>query len=166
WSPDGRFLAFKRDRDPAGMRADLEVWDLASTQRVLHARGRVTLNALSFHPRQPQLMAVRDGGVVSVWDLESARELREVPLCAPPIAVRFCPDGERFAASYEADSDAVLVVHDAQKGAPLLTNICPGGVVNLEWHPEGRWIAAPDLAGNVRLIDPKTGRERTLGQHK
>ena len=31
WSRDGRYLAIKRDHDPAGERADLEVWEMPNT---------------------------------------------------------------------------------------------------------------------------------------
>ena len=38
WSPDGKYLAVKRDRDNGGLRADWEIWDVAQSQRLLWLR--------------------------------------------------------------------------------------------------------------------------------
>ncbi|MCI0535245.1 MAG: protein kinase, partial [Verrucomicrobiales bacterium] len=166
WSPDGQYLAIKRDYDPAGSRADLEVWNLVSTQRVLFARDRLTGNAMSFHPRLPRIMAGRNDGDISVFDLQTAQEIHELNLGADPYSLRFSPDGERFAASYDLGRSNAVVICDVASAAPLVSNVGPHLVTMVAWHPQGRWLAALDHGGNVRLVDPKTGAGRLLGQHK
>src|SRR5690606_18570280 len=44
WSPDGRYLAFKRDRDIRGDHSDLEIWDVSRHERVVSASQVVTAN--------------------------------------------------------------------------------------------------------------------------
>ncbi len=166
WSPDGRFLAFKRDHDPAGYHADLEVWDLAATNRVLLARDSVTANALSFHPHRPELMAGRAGGGVLVWDLESAQELHQLQLPGDSLSLQYSPDGESFAAVYHTARDSVVVAHDLSTGTLLSTHRFTNWVSLVAWHPQRRWLTVLDYSGNVKLIDPQTGERRLLGQHK
>src|SRR5205814_6266019 len=69
WSPDGRFLAVKRDRSADGGRTDLEVWDVAGARRVLLAQD-TSYGASAFHPRLPLLLAGLRNGMAAVWDLE------------------------------------------------------------------------------------------------
>lgn len=166
WSPDGRFLAFKRDHDPAGYHADLEVWDVAARNPVLLAHDAVTANALSFHPNRPEVMAGRADGGVSIWDLESARELHRFHLAESPLSVQYSPDGELFTAVYHTEHDSVVVTHDIARGTPVSTHHLTNWVVRAEWQPHGRWLVTPDYSGNVRLLDPRTGEHRLLGQHQ
>jgi hypothetical protein len=58
WSPDGRYLGVKRNADGAGREAELELWDLSQTQRLVIARGPMAYESFTFHPREPLLMPV------------------------------------------------------------------------------------------------------------
>ncbi|HXJ61273.1 MAG TPA: WD40 repeat domain-containing serine/threonine protein kinase [Verrucomicrobiae bacterium] len=166
WSPDGRHLAVKRDLDRGGQNAELEVWDLEKVQRVLHARGEPTLNAMSFHPSRPRLMTARSDGRINEWNLESARPEHQFQIPAGPFSLRYAPDGQRIAVSYDLAPVHRVDVYDAATGRLLAQKSCPASVMMLDWHPQGQWIAAPDYAGNVHLIDPSTGQSRVLGSHR
>src|SRR5207247_8808144 len=85
WSRNGHSLAIKRDVDGSGNRADLAVWNLVSTQRVLYARDCLTERALSFHPALPQIATGRIGGGVTVWGLESGQRIQQFNLPAATI---------------------------------------------------------------------------------
>jgi serine/threonine protein kinase/WD40 repeat protein len=168
WSQNGEYLAIKRDVDGgSGTRADLEVWNLVSTQRVLHERDCVTERALSFHPSLPQLATSRIDGDIRIWDLETGQRIRQFRLPATEIHILgFAPDGDQIAFAYDQADSHLITILDGTTGAVQATITCPEIVIGLAWQPHGRWIAAPDFAGNVRLIDPKTGEVRALGQHK
>jgi WD40 repeat protein len=166
WSPDGRFLAFKRDHDAAGVHADLEVWDVTSNRRAMVAHDAVTANALSFHPFLPQAVAGGADGLVRVWDVESGRELHRVQLPTRAVAVRFSQDGQMLAAVRHGDKGSVMVIHDVAHNQTLATHPLSNWLVKAEWHPDGRSLATTDYAGKVRIVDARTGTDRTLGYHK
>ena len=174
WSPNGQYLAIKRDLDSGGKNAELEVWDLQKIQRVLHVRGEPTLNALSFHPREARVMTGREDGQISTWNLETIEAINSTQpepqdhfqIPAGPFSVRYAPDGERVAVSYDSATEHRVDVYQVRTGALLAHKACPASVMVVAWHPQGQWIAAPDYAGNVHLIDPTTGRSRLLGTHR
>jgi hypothetical protein len=91
WSPDGKYLAFKRDRI-SGVRAAIEVWDVANMCRVLWLAD-VPTGAMAFHPRHPWLMANSEAGTaVVIWELETGRELKSFKLSSNPITrLQFSP---------------------------------------------------------------------------
>ncbi|MBX3732220.1 MAG: protein kinase [Verrucomicrobiae bacterium] len=168
WSPDGGYLAVKRDRDAGGAEADLEVWHVASIQRVLHARAALTGNALSFHPRHPRLMAGDERGRIRLWNVEHGTVIGEFRLPGPadPASLRFSPDGDRFAVAYETGGEAFVSIHDSISGKPLLTVPRPAYVGVVAWHPGGHLLAIPDFAGTVWLLDVSTGELLELGRHQ
>src|SRR5439155_15962129 len=95
WSPDGRFLALKRDYDAGGVGSDKEVWDVASARQLLLLHD-APFNAMSFHPWLPRLLVGRTNGA-AVWDLEQHAEVNRVALNGAPHWLRFAPNGERIA---------------------------------------------------------------------
>jgi WD40 repeat protein len=168
WSPDGRYLAIKRDLDSSGLLADLEAWNLVTTQRVLHARGRATALALAFHPALPYIAAGQRDGDITIWDLESERELHQFHVPANMVyRLSFSPDGKQIAvASHEQEGNNTVAIIDATTGTAQKMIPCSNIVADVVWHPQGRWIAIPDFSGQVRLVDSTTGESQILGQHK
>jgi hypothetical protein len=73
WSPDGQFLAVKRDWLDDDSLADLEVWKIAEQRRLLLVHG-IKYDALAFHPRLPWIMAAMGQGGI-VWDLQNGEEV-------------------------------------------------------------------------------------------
>ena len=66
--------------------------------------------------------------------------------------VRFAPDGSRVAYLVTTGLDTHVVVHPLPDGPPR--DLGPGD--DLEWSPEGRWLASRDDRG-IFLLDPDTG---------
>lgn len=165
FSNDGRHLAFKRDHD-SGADSDLEVWDLASTQRVIRAMHAVANNAISFHPTEPLLLAGRPAGRLVRWNLTTGREERSWRL-SPHWSVAYSPDGGRFAMSRPADkADCLVEIHSAESGATLLSNRFPREVLRVAWNEDGSALAAPCADGSVNVIHARDGSVRALGLHK
>jgi eukaryotic-like serine/threonine-protein kinase len=175
WSPDGRFLAVKRDYRPDGARADWEVWDVPGARRifVLHD---IPVGAVAFHPTLPRLIfGIRPAAVV-VRSLDDGREIAQFPVAALPYLLRYVPSGERFAAAYSSNSARAatypseaslgLSVYDATTGTRIASMVCPAFVRDFQWHPGGQWLAVPDDSGAVNSMDARTGETRVLGRHK
>jgi WD40 repeat protein len=165
WSNDGRFLAVKRDRTGPGDLADVEVWKVSQSRRVLLLEN-VDYGLAAFHPHRAQMLAALHKGEVALWDLEGTNELARFKLPAPPMLMAFSPDGERFAAAYRAEAAWTLSVFQSTNGAMLTSHAFTEFVASMDWHPGGRWIATADYGGAVQLIDAGTGESRTLGNHK
>jgi WD40 repeat protein/predicted Ser/Thr protein kinase len=177
WSANGHFLAIKRDYDPTGRRAEVEIWEAATGQRTLLLRD-VPLGLVSFHPYLPQMIATSSDGFAAVWNLEDGNQTSRFTL---PVArfdekyladLKYSPDGKRFAIRYVLDDSrpttlpiGVVSVHDATNAALLASQTIPHGLHCFDWHPGGRWIAAGGEDGSVTLIDSQTGESRTLGRH-
>lgn len=165
FSHDGRYLAFKRDHD-SGWDSDLEVWDLATTQRVVRAVHAVADNALSFHPTEPLLLAGRPSGRLVRWNLTTGREERSWRL-SPHWSVAYSPDGGRFAISRLTEgTDSQVEVYSADTATLLLSNRFPREVLRVAWSDDGSALAVPCADGSVNLIRTADGTVRALGLHK
>lgn len=168
WSPDGRFLAVKRDYPDGGVTADWEVWDVAAERRVLLLR-RVVRDTFCFHPRLPRAIATHQSDGTAVWNLADGREFKRLPQANQAHLLRFSPDGERVAAVMPRPPGMVVAVLDAANAdAPELavSPVIPAYVIGLAWHPEGRWLAVPDQGNAVQWMDAQTGETSLMGRHK
>jgi WD40 repeat protein len=166
WSPDGRFLAIKRDYDGSGARADLEVWDVARQQRILTRRD-ISWGTMNFHPSNSWWMAAEPGDQVVIWDLETGAELRRFQLPGTVQSLRFAPEGGRFAAVHAVRRSWVLSVLETTNGATLTSHAFPGvGVAPVRWHPNGHWMVVPTGSGVVQWMDAATGEIGEIGAHK
>src|SRR5262249_10585899 len=74
WSPDGRFVAIKRDYDRRGYTNDVEVWTVDPPQRVLLIR-EAQYDARSYHPSQPKFVTTGRDGSLTTWDLERGKQV-------------------------------------------------------------------------------------------
>jgi len=164
WSPDGRFLAVKRDHPPSGFRSDREIWSVKEAQRRLLLRD-VPFDVCVFHPRLARLLVARTEGL-AVLDLETGDEISRLPLNQEFRWLRFAPDGEKFAANYLMGQTWVISIHQVSTGELIVSNAFDKYVSTFNWHPSGDWIAVADHGGNVHRMDARTGEIRTLGRHK
>jgi WD40 repeat protein len=165
WSEDGRFFAVCRDRDAAGRAKDVEVWEVSRANRVLLLRD-TPWGAVALHPRLPRIMIGQTSAAAATWDLETGLEIMRHPLEGQPIILKFSPDGKQFAATHQSGKGMTVAVHDSADGEMRTTHLFAEHVSEFDWHPSGRWIAAPDRSGAVHLMDAQTGETRMLGQHK
>ncbi|HKX63309.1 MAG TPA: WD40 repeat domain-containing protein, partial [Verrucomicrobiae bacterium] len=156
----------ERDYPPSGMRADWEIWETANWRRILLRRD-LPLGAVAFHPRLPRVFLGQRNGA-AIWDLANGTEVSRFQLAGTPFWLRFAPDGERFAALYESGGGGMASVHKVANpsAAPLASHAFSARLSTCNWHPSGRWIALPDLSGNVNWMDAQTGETRVLGRHK
>lgn len=168
WNPDGRFLAVKRDYPDGGLTADWEVWDVPAERRVLLLRGLVR-DTFCFHPRLPRAIATHRTNGTAIWNLEDGRELTRLPQADRAHLLRFSPGGERVAAVTPRAPGMVVAVHDvANPGTPELavSPVISANIISLAWHPNGRWLAVPDLGNAVQWMDAQTGETGLIGRHK
>ena len=165
WSTDGRYLAVKRDHDGAGYRAWFEVWEPASAKCVLSILdGR--RSGFAFHPRLPQFLAGRQGGVMTLADLETGKEIGATTLPNSPEYIKFSPDGLRIAVAYPKAGSWHVVIQRFADAAPLLSHVLGDRIGAIDWDPDSSRLAIADYAGFVRLVDLDTGDLRTLGRHR
>ncbi len=169
WSPDGRFLAVKRDHDTRTWHVGVEVWDVAAARRVILLHD-VTRSAISFHPRLPRLIVGMAPGDAVLWDISSGVEVARYPLGGEAALVKFSPDGEHFAVMHAAGQKWTIAGYRADNGESQwnhpFPDVHPGHSSNFDWHPDGQRIAVTAGSGIVRLIDLRTGDTQVLGRHK
>jgi serine/threonine protein kinase/WD40 repeat protein len=164
WSANGHFLAVKRDYNPAGERADVEIWEVATARRILLLPD-VPRGVVSFHPHLPEMIATSRDGSAAVWNLEDGTQTTQFKLPAAPFDLKYSPDGKRFALRYHSNNIGAVSVHNAADAALLASQTIPRGLHSFDWHPTGRWIAAGGDDGSVNLIDSQNGESHTLGRH-
>jgi len=167
WSPDGRFLAIKRDHDGIGFQADLELWDVTKQERLSIHRG-VLWGMMCFHPQKSWWMIGSAEKDVVILDLETGREIRRFQLPGKVHTVQFSPKGERFAAVHgDAERYWNVSVFDATNGTRLAFRVFPLVAVSpIRWHPDGRWIVVPLGSGAVHWMDSATAEIGEIGTHK
>jgi WD40 repeat protein len=165
WSSDGRYLAVKRDADSGSRLNVLEVWEVATSRRVLELED-LSREAVSFHPQRPWLI-VGQPGAVSIRDLESGQELRRFVFTNHTIRlVEFSPTGENLAVLQAGPTQHVVTVSSTLNGLAALSRNFSEQITALAWQPDGKSIALTDRAGRVQLLDAQTGETRLLGRHK
>jgi WD40 repeat protein/mono/diheme cytochrome c family protein len=92
---------------------------------------------------------------------DDANKLREYAAMPGRIyALRWAPDGDRFAAGSSLDGEGEVRVYRAADAA-ILSKLekLAGGVYTLAWHPTGKVLASAGFDGTVRLSDPATGKQ-------
>jgi len=165
WSPDGRFLAVKREMDAAGYRASLEVWVAAEARRVFLLND-FRWDGLAFHPSLPRIVAGREDGIASAFDLNTGQELVHFKLPGTAFRVQFAPGGERVAFATVNSNSWLISIHSAGDGSLLASNRWGTACTDFSWSPGGDSLAVADVSGEIHLLDVRTGETRLLGHHK
>lgn len=167
WSGDGRFLAVKRDHDHDEHGCDLEVWDLRTDPRRLLRVRDARRNVRAFHPGRPHFLTADAHHRIVSWDLDrGAERSRSASLPGAPSHLVFSPQGDRFAAINVCTDKWLVTLHAAATGNQLRAVPFTTSASTIAWHPQGRWLAITDMAGNAHLLDPESGVVRTLGRHR
>lgn len=165
WSPDGRFLAIKRDYDDGGYHADLEVWEVERSRRILLVRN-ARFNARAFHPREPLILVSEGEGWISAWNLQNGTQTGRRKFEAVSENLAYSPDGNLVAASYRSDGGWALSVHRAEDSTLLSSQQFTNVISTFAWHPDGMRLAVCDHAGQVHLMNARSGTLQILGRHK
>jgi WD40 repeat protein len=163
-SPDGTLLATGNYI----WHAVVQVWETASGKRVLSRPAPVGINimAMAFTSDGKTLALAgqsisNDLARVYLWDVPGGKELRHfaVPLNMAPFAwvAAFSPDGKTLAAGCDK-----VYLFDAATGTLRYT--LPMGkshATALAFAPDGTQLATADEDGNLRVWDPRTGKQLT-----
>lgn len=150
-SPDSAVVAF-------GGEASVSLYDRRRSRLVATLDVGAPVGALTFSPDGRRL-AVGDGaGDVSVWDLETHREVARATLDDIEVwSVEYSPDGAVLAAGGVGGEVHVL---DASTAEPVRTSLggLAGWALRLSFSRDGTLLAASSTNGTVTLFDMETGR--------
>jgi WD40 repeat protein/class 3 adenylate cyclase len=155
FSGDGSMLATTGDDGVA------KVWDPTSGEELGSLQGpEGPVLGPSFSPDGALAAAAwLEEGTVRIWDPATGRLVQEIAPVPAPFATAFSPDGRRLAVA--AEDPPVAVVVDARSGETVFT--LEGhdfSIHDVDWSPDGRWIATSSLDETVRIWDAKTGELR------
>jgi WD40 repeat protein/class 3 adenylate cyclase len=157
FSADGAMLATTGDD------GRLRVWDPRTGRRLddFHGKSDFVVGA-AFSP-DGSLVAAGwlQEGLVRVWDVRTGRLVRAIRAPAGPFAVSFSPDGRRLAIG--GVDEPVAGVFDVRSGhRELSLEGHEMGINDIDWSPDGRWIATTSNDSTGRIWDAATGRSRSV----
>jgi WD40 repeat protein len=116
--------------------------------------------AVAFHPNNRRIAIGRRNGTVSIFDLQTARELTQLQINVRPTRLAFAPDGSKLAvASYDGGQ---VQIHDLETGDAPLTWDEPSGPWGIAWHPAGQLVAVWTGDFSIRLWNARTGAEQNV----
>jgi WD40 repeat protein/class 3 adenylate cyclase len=96
---------------------------------------------------------------VRVWEVETGRTIHEIDAVPAPFSTAFSPDGKRLAIGGLDDSVAVVV--DVRSGEEMFSlEGHEDQVQDVDWSPDGRWIATSSFDATVGIWDARTGELR------
>jgi WD40 repeat protein len=118
---------------------------------------------LALSPGGRLLAAEREPGRMSLWDIDTGKELARVgPFKERVYGVAFSPDGALVALACQ---DGAVHVHRTSGGKKVhALRGHRGGVLCVAFAPDGRTLASGGEDGTVRLWDPLAGREKSRWQ--
>ena len=163
-SPDGGALALSSSSAPD---ADVQLWDVQAVKK-LHAIAAPgdRVSSLTFAPDGRTLGGIIDHSAV-FWDTETGTQLgRPLTLAGGPViwSMEKTPDGRGVVTSSDRSpaqtAEEVTILWDLDTRSPART-FPVGGDMTLS--PDGRTVALGNDDGSIRLLDPRTGHVRVLG---
>jgi WD40 repeat protein len=158
FAPDGATLATTGDD------GDVRVWDAVTGDELWGFDGPTgAVRIPSFSPDGSLLAApFVDEGIVRVWNLETRELVLELPDLEPKESTAFSADGRRLAVT---SWSAAVVVVDVASGHVVMELDTGGDALDVDWSPDGRWIATGSADGIAQIWDARTGalRHRLLG---
>ncbi len=165
--PSGLFAIACRD---LGEDRSLEVWDLATGEKVHELRGHEDeVTGMAFG-RQSDLLYAGGGSKVHVWDLATGQLVNLIPTESHvfDLALLFEP-GAAETAVVTCSSDhreKRLAVYDLATGERLRELRCSAPPIFLDVTPDGQRIAASNLDGGISLLHPERGELVRLRGHR
>ncbi|MFE2264899.1 caspase, EACC1-associated type [Streptomyces griseosporeus] len=173
---DGRFLATGNgvSEDASGKErpAEVRLWDVRDPARpaLLATATADSVMAVAFHPKRDTLVATGGEGAMAWWTVrDGGRRLARIRATdsfedtwgygGSLPSLGFSPDGSTLAAAYGAGPGKAVIRKVAERDGPeLLSSGSERGSVPsgeptqaVAWSPDGAYLAAGDVGGNVRL---------------
>ena len=155
-SPDGRTIA-------TGSRSGkIRLWDTQTWKDRSAGRHKSALLGLDWSRDGRRMVSGDLGGELRLQELPSERILGTWKY--QPVAREFAlrPDGKILASVEGAGADTRLHFHEVAQGTELGAPIRIGeSVQGLAWAPEGAWLLAGCIDGNIRQVNPEGILPRT-----
>ncbi len=157
-------------RDAGGPPASLPVRAPEVVEPVATLRGHhSTVSSVAFLPDDRSVLTGSYDRDLCLWDLARRQRVRVFRGRGGLGGVAVSPDGRRTVTAEgrenQSSGPADARIWNLQTGRELLT--LKGhihNVMDVEWHPSGRWVLTSSLDGTVRVWDAETGQElRRLG---
>ena len=154
YSPDGRWLITAAAPGPVALR------DPASGKLVkVLDEDFPPIGNLAFSPDGRTLAASHDKGV-TIWDIDSARELSFIALEPPPDSLEFSSDGARLAGTTWIRHDLVFI-NDVRSARPT---VCFAGITSdgmrYSLSPDGRTLATAGIGMPAIIWDTSNGQKK------
>ncbi|MFO0927326.1 MAG: WD40 repeat domain-containing protein [Gemmataceae bacterium] len=163
FSPDGTLLAVAWSRATPSSSV-VQVWDVASRQ-LRHAlrndnkSGDGRCEALAFTADGKSLVTGYRTGAVKFWDPATGKERRTVQAAGAVQTLALSRDGQWLATAGE--DQARVELHELAGGNRFMLPLgIAGNLPRLAFSPDGATLAVGTAAGELRLWDVATRRER------
>jgi len=146
-----------------GLDNAIDIWDAASGENVMTLRGHHSgIRSAVFSPDGSRIISSGDDKTIKLWDISSSPEQFFIQTPSPIVAIRFSPDGKRFATT--GSGRATLTLWDTMAGVELP---CPIGeparkVFDFAFSPDGKHFTLAEGHHIVRVWDGETGEQLTV----
>jgi serine/threonine protein kinase/WD40 repeat protein len=157
FSPSGRLMAaFEGTGESI---KPVRVWDLERATPILSVTNDF-IRYPQFTADESLLALAEFPGAIHLYDLRVKQEIKRFPTGGIPYALSFHPDGQTLAVSL-TDSP-IVELFDVTSGALRKKLTAPSPINNVDWHPEGKWLAASAHDGNIYILDVVSGSPRAV----
>ncbi|HJP66750.1 MAG TPA: adenylate/guanylate cyclase domain-containing protein [Actinomycetota bacterium] len=169
---DVNFVVFSADGSRLATTGDdnaMRVWDPTTGKRLGEFTGNPQSPLVagpSFSPDGSTVAACWiEEGEVRLFDQASGRTIHVIDTVVGPFSLSFSPDGKHLAvASLDESSTVIFDARTFQEERRLEGQ--EFGINDVEWSPDGKWIATSANDGTVHLWDAHSGDDRfTLFGH-
>jgi WD40 repeat protein len=146
FSPDGR-LVISGSWDHT-----LAIWDRITGERIHTLTGHdKAVTSVAFSPDGQLVASASEDRTSTLWNLHTGERIRTLAGHNKAVtSVTFSPDGRSIASGSD---DETVAVWDRKTGDRLTSLSLDGPIWCVTWHPEGRFLVAGDMGGNLYGVE-------------